>query len=203
MKTDVIRINTQGTGIEAALNQAEAVSAYKGLAHKDGLHLRLLTEEMMGMVRAITGEHDLQFWIEDKDDVYQLHLVTRTAMDAEKRSGLLSAATSGKNAAAVGILGKIRDVFERSMDSLNEYPESLIYGFVSEESTGNDMAEMNARSAAMEWSLKRYRESLEQELAQHKEEWDQFEKSIIAKLADEVIIYIKGNQVELVVFKKL
>ena len=124
-------------------------------------------------------------------------------MDAEKRSGLLSAATSGKNAAAVGILGKIRDVFERSMDSLNEYPESLIYGFVSEESTGNDMAEMNARSAAMEWSLKRYRESLEQELAQHKEEWDQFEKSIIAKLADEVIIYIKGNQVELVVFKKL
>ena len=48
MKTDKITVSSQGARMGAALEQAEKVAAYKGLKMKDALHLRLLTEEMIG-----------------------------------------------------------------------------------------------------------------------------------------------------------
>ena len=67
MVTDVIVVSTQGNRMETALEQAEKVAAYKGLAKRDELQLRLLTEEMMGLVRSITGKKEGRFWIEDQD----------------------------------------------------------------------------------------------------------------------------------------
>ena len=60
--------------MEAALAQAEKVAAYKGLTGKNALHLRLLAEEMMGMMRSITGETEGKFWIEDESGEFRLHL---------------------------------------------------------------------------------------------------------------------------------
>ena len=94
MKTDKITVYSSGKQIEKVLNEAEKVAAYKGLSPRNRLHLRLLTEEMMGMMRSITGEKEGQFWIEDEDGVYQLHLVVRTDMDDTKREQLLAASTS-------------------------------------------------------------------------------------------------------------
>ena len=68
MKTDKITVSSQGARMNAALEQAEKVAAYKGLSMKDGLHLRLLTEEMMGLMRSITGEREGIFWIEDHEE---------------------------------------------------------------------------------------------------------------------------------------
>ena len=68
MKTDVITVSAKGQRMGAALEQVEKVAAYKELSQKDALHLRLLTEEMMGMMRSITGEPEGQFWIEDEDE---------------------------------------------------------------------------------------------------------------------------------------
>ena len=65
MKTDVIVVSSNGERMEEALAQVEKVAAFKGLSGKNALHLRLLTEEMMGMMRSITGETEGQFWIED------------------------------------------------------------------------------------------------------------------------------------------
>ena len=91
MKTDLITISSTGRKMEKALEQAEKVSSYKGLSGKNALHLRLLTEEMMGMMRAITGETEGTFWIDDEDGIYKLHLVVFTRMDSEKREQLLKA----------------------------------------------------------------------------------------------------------------
>ena len=85
MKTDAIQITSKGAGMKSALEQAEKVAAYKGLSGKSALHLRLLTEEMMGMMRSITGEVSGVFWIEDDEQgTYQLHLQVVTVMDPEK-----------------------------------------------------------------------------------------------------------------------
>ena len=69
MKTDVITVSSKGKRMESALAQVDKLAAYKGLSPKDALHLRLLTEEMMGMMRSITGETNGEFWIEDEDGV--------------------------------------------------------------------------------------------------------------------------------------
>ena len=103
MITDKIVVSSKGNQMESALRQAEKVAAYKELGEKQTMHLRLLTEEMMGMMRSITGETRGVFWIEDDgDDTYQLHLKVDTRMDSEKRDQLLAASTSGKNESAKG-----------------------------------------------------------------------------------------------------
>ena len=100
MKTDVIVIYSDGSEMEEALVQAEKTAQYKGLSHKAALHLRLLTEEMLGMMRSITGNVKGRFWIEDEKGAFQLHLKVKTFVDFEKREQLLKASTSGKNEAA-------------------------------------------------------------------------------------------------------
>ena len=99
-----------------ALAQAEKVAAYKELSPKSALHLRLLTEEMMGMMRSITGEPNGFFWIEDEDGVYQLHLQVKTRMNTDRRERLLSASSSGGNESAKGLMGRLRDFFDRGAD---------------------------------------------------------------------------------------
>ena len=115
MKTDVIVVSSRGSRMESALAEVDKVAAYKSLSPKQALHLRLLTEEMMGMVRSITGEMNGMFWIENKDKAFTLHLSTKTVMDAIKRYQFLSTSTTNRNEAAKGFIGFLRDKFEAAM----------------------------------------------------------------------------------------
>ena len=103
MKSDVIHVTNEGEGFDRALLQAEATARFNNLDHRSALHLRLLTEEMMGMMRALTGEREADFWIESEDGTVCLHLCVTTPMNAEMRRKLLAASTSGENSAVKGI----------------------------------------------------------------------------------------------------
>ena len=182
MKSDVIHVTSKGVGTEEALAQADATARFKNLSKKDSMHLRLLTEEMMSLVHALTGEREADFWLEEDDDTFVLHLHTITVMNSEKRSQLLSSSTSGKNVAAKGILGKLRDLLERTMEPAdgsltNYYPSGWVYT--------TDPTAMSATTMDVE-----------------QEKWDELEKSIIGKLADEVKISIMGDIVDVTIYKK-
>lgn len=198
MRSDVIHVTNEGAGIDEALEQTEKVAAFKGLEKKSAMHLRLLTEEMMGMMRALTGEREAEFWIDDDDGIFELHLKAETRMTGELRKKLLSASTSGKNATAKGILGKLRDLFERAIEPVDEgLPLFYTAGL---EHSGADLGALTVEAAGM-WSLNAYRASVESGKTP-KEEWDELEKSVIANIADEVKIGIADNSVEMTVFKK-
>ena len=49
-----------------------------------------------------------------------------------------------------------------------------------------------------EWSLSRYQ--LQKDAKE--EEWDELEKSVVAKLADDITVGVKNGKVELVIKKK-
>ena len=51
------------------------------------------------------------------------------------------------------------------------------------------------------WSMREYRSAVEEHRAEAPEQWDELEKSITARLADEVKIFIRGNAVEMVIEK--
>ena len=53
MKTDKITVTNAGQGMAEAVDQAAAAAAYRGLTGKEKVHLRLLAEEMLGMLRQI------------------------------------------------------------------------------------------------------------------------------------------------------
>ena len=196
MKTDVITVTSGGRGMADALDQAAAVAAYKGLNNKKTLHLRLLTEEMLGLMRSVTGDAEGRFWIEDQRGICEIHLIVDTPMTAKKRAALLSASTSGKNDAATGIMGRLRDFFSRDDDLDAGFFTPMMSEAVFESGTSPTLD--------MEWSLARYRAEL---LAHPREDeeaaraWDELEKSVVTHVADEVKVYIRGDRVEMVILK--
>ncbi len=197
MKTDVIHVSSDGTGINEALAQAEAVAVYKSLPAKNALHLRLLTEEMMGMVRALTGKREADFWIEDQNGSYQLHLKTETAMNTLLREKLLEVSTTGQNKEATTFMGKLRDMFERSLEPDETGRDPLMHSGMM---TGSGVTSIDSAAAGV-WSFSLYKSALAKGEGPQ-EDWDQLEKSIVANVADEVEIGIKDNQVEMVIYKK-
>ncbi len=200
MKTDVITVSSKGARMEIALQQAEKVAEYKGLSKKNAMHLRLLTEEMMGLMRSITGEAEGKFWIEDTDDNYELHLQTVTRMTSEKREQLLSTASSGKNESARGLMGRLRDFFDRGADEdISGYTSPLLLHGMYESSSTSTLD--------WEWSMARCEEVLapyvKKEDKEALEAWDELEKSVVAKVADDVKVSIRGRVVEMTILKKM
>ncbi len=193
MKTDVVVVSSKGRKMDAALAQTEKVAQYKELTHKQALHLRLLAEEMMSMMGSIAGEVEGDFWIEDDEGTYKLHLQVQTDMDASQRKQLVSVASSGQNEAHRGLMGKLRAFFEPDDDL-------PVFYDVGMESTG-DYAVDSA------WSMRLYREQLENYMRQKRtgaeDAWDELEKSVVAHVADDVKVSIKGRTVEMTIIKKL
>ena len=199
MKTDVVTISGRGSGMEAALEQAEKTAVYKGLTGKDAMHLRLLTEEMMGVMRSVTGETDGLFWIEDREGTYELHLQVRTRLSDEKREQLLSVSSSGKNESAKGLMGRLRDFFYWNGDDLAIGESTLLLPDAFEHSSSPTLD--------WEWSMKRYETALYTMVKQNdpaaKEAWDELEKSVVKNVADDVKVFIRSGVVEMVIIKKL
>lgn len=136
MKSDVFRIDGSEQSIEAAQHQAELTAQYRGLNEKNTLQLRIMTEEIMGLARSITGEKEASFWLESEGKRFSLHLQTKTEMDASKRYQLMYTSTTHKNEAAKGFIGFLRDKIENALQqesdgvyydsnnqALNEAPE--------------------------------------------------------------------------------
>ena len=200
MRTDVIVVSSRGAQMEKALNQVEKVADYKELSPKDALQLRLLTEEMMGMMRAITGETEGEFWIEDEDSVYQLHLRVKTRMNSEKRDQLLAASSTGKNESAKGLMGRLLDFFDREMDEdIATLGSPLVLPDMFENSS--------ASTLDWEWSMSAYQSRLstmlDEQNSSAKEMWDELEKSVVTHVADDIRVSIRGQQAEMTILKKI
>ena len=200
MKTDVIKVSSRGSRIETALNHAQLVADYKKLSPKNALHLRLLAEETLCMMRSITGETEGEFWIEDEDGVYQLHLRVRTPMDSVKREQLLAVSSSGKNESARGLMGRLRNFFDMEADEDIAAVSGTLYAGLYEETSSTSVLDY-------EWSMLRYEEQLAARIRTDdtaaKEAWDEIEKSVVAHVADDVKVSIRGRTVEMTIFKKM
>jgi hypothetical protein len=198
MKTDVISVSGQKKMMETAIGQADKVAAYKGLSEKDAMHLRLLTEEMMGLMQSVTGADEGEFWIEDEDGEYRLHLLVRTLLSTEKKEQLLSVSGSGKNESAKGLLGRMREFFDWGVD--DDITSNTLFLPDMYEHTSSPMLDW-------EWSMRQYETALSARVAKEEpgaqEAWDELEKSVVKKVADDVKVYLRRGTAEMVILKKL
>lgn len=202
MKTDTIRITPQGDGICEALIETEKAAGFRGLEPKQTLHLRLLAEEMTGMLKTIVGPTELRYWVESEGMLFSLHLATDVQLDSETRKELLKVSTSGENSAAKGFMGHLKDIFVRFCEVNDSNTLAAEYGYAYVDVVGYDAsADMSPNAMLYGWSLKAYRDAVAAQPDRESEEWDELEKSITAKLADEVKIFIRRNTVEMVIEK--
>ena len=192
MKSHVHKIKKGTEVLDEIFVESEKVAKYNELNHKQALQLRLLCEELVNMLPAIVSNFSGDFWIETKGDAYELCVsVSVDDMDAETRDRLIQVSKNNKNASVVGITGKIRAVFDYMAMGSNDPMISPAgrYGF----GTSIDFSQI--------WSLQQYRNGLQKGEKESKE-WDEFEKSIIAKIADDVIVGVQGKNVNMIIKKK-
>lgn len=173
-----------------------------GLDHQNGLHVRLLVEETVGMLAAMVGSFKAKLWIEGDSEGCSIKLNASTDMDIDKKQELLSMSTSGKNASVKGFMSKIGDMIQNSILNMDNtaalqtmYGGSMLdYGY----NTGNSNFNVNAEDYV--WTLAEYKERLSSGQLKPDEACD-LEKSIVASLADNVIVGVKKDKVTLEIVK--
>ena len=203
MKTDIVNVFPSGDGRDQALDLTERTGAYCGLDQKASLRLRLLSEELIELIRSFSKDIKSEFWLETAgNNNIELHLKTTIAMDLQTKKELLSVSSSGKNSAAKGIIGKIREMI--ASVTLPDDPESqsMAQQALGLMALGTQMGSYYGGSYS--WSLATYMASVDRanlETEDVKEAKDELEKSIVANLADEIKVNIVGSDVEVIIYK--
>ena len=194
MKSNVCKIEKGTKDLEAILRESEKVAVYNELTHKQTLQLRLLCEEIDGMLPEIIDRFEGDLWIEFEDGVCKVNVsIQIESFSIEKKDELIAIAKDKKNAAAVGITGKIRSAVENffldedALRACAAYSDSYYFG------AGHS-------DYACLWSLEKYRSGIEKK--ENGEDWDELEKSVIASVADDVVVGVKGKRADIIIIKK-
>ncbi len=201
MKTDVISLYGDLGGQSKAMAETEHFSEYLGLTGKTAMHLRLLTEEAISMVHGIVQDFEGSFWLEseqtEKGTLCRICVTADVDVSDGQEAKLLDVATSGKNEAAKGIIGKIRQVLRWSLQHTDD--EDLVKQSWYEMGAYGPHA-TSVQAVGSFWSLADYRKKVENADAAESER-DELEKSIVAKLADEVKVGIRSGKAEVMIEK--
>lgn len=197
MKSDVCKIYNGTKDLEAIFKECEKVAVYNELTPKQALQLRLICEEIDGMLPNIIDNFEGSIWFEFEDGTCRVNVsIQIPALDITKKEELIGLAKNRKNAAAVGIVGKIRSAVEDvllddvAMGTLTILPDT------SHLPTTFDLG----LGYAHVWSLQNYRSTVDKD--EKAEAWDELEKSVIASVADDVIVGVKGKHADIIIIKK-
>lgn len=195
MQSNVCKIEKGVKDLDAILKESEKVAVYNELNHKQTLQLRLLCEEIDGMLPKIIDDFDGDFWIDFEDGVCKVNLSIRFAkFTSNKKKELLSLAKDKKNASVKGIVAKVGAAIEEFfLDEENINAMSMMSEF-------DGMTVGSCVESSYYWSLDQYKTAVRQ--AKKAEAWDEIEKSVIASVADDVIVGVKGLQATITIVKK-
>ena len=202
--SDKFMVNSDAGRMEAARYATENFAWQAKLSRRDTLRLDLLVEETLGMARTMLEDFYGQIWFTAEGKACEIHFEATADMNADKKEELLSVSSTGKNASARGFMARLGETISgllrsagKSMDAYGQ--ETMKYGIVHTP----DMAGASAGMVTV-WSLQSYVSDLNAapdgdtgaEAA-----WDELEKSIVAKLADDVIVGVRGDRIDLVIKK--
>lgn len=198
MISNVCKIENGTKDLEAILKESEKVAIYNEFTHKQALHLRLICEELDGMLPEVVGSFEGKLWIEVENGACTVKAVIDVnALTAKSKEKLINVSKDKKNASAVGIVGKIRSAMENFFLDYSEADEA----FTSASMMNMRTSYSYAWDYTYYWNLSEYRTMVNKQ--EEKSSWDELEKSVIASVADDITIGIKGSKAEITIIKKL
>lgn len=193
MKSNECILKGRDEDIARALKEVEKTAVYNKLGRKEAIQLRLLAEELMGMQKGILGFTKGVFYVENHKKLYNLYLHSEIRVDMQTQERFVEMSTKGKNTAYDGFKGKLRMIADKMLND----PAAGCYitdTYVDGTMIFNDPAAQYEQI----WALSQYRKEAEQNAA----EWDELERSIVASIADEVIVGARTDYVDLIAVKK-
>ena len=204
MVSDKFMVNSDAGRMAAARYATENFAWQIKLDKRDTLRLDLLVEETLGMVKTMLDDFYGQIWFVADGKACEIHFEATADMNANKKEELLAVSSTGKNAAARGFMAKLGDMisgalhgFGQTIDAYGQ--ETVKYGIVHSPAPMSGNADMMTI-----WTLQTYRSDLDQARGANlaaEEAWDELEKSIVAKLADDIVVGVKGDRIDLVIKK--
>lgn len=197
MKSNICVLSNNKECLNDILSETEKVLVYNNLEKQNALRLRLLAEEMVGLVSELIDNFDGEFYLENKGNKYRLCASLDVSyMDKNLKQKLIDLSSNKKNKFSKGIKGKILSAFENIALSISEngvcVPGSIVYNPYEDYTDGVTYA----------WRLNDYKEEVKADVQAKANEWDELEKSIIAKLADDVLVGVRTEKVEIMIIKK-
>ena len=197
-KTERIYLNSTVQRNEDLQLWVEDFAAETGMTKRDALRVSLLVEETAGMVRGMMQDYESEMWLEGDRNSCTLYLdVVSRSSEEEKQD---------QQTAPAGFMGKICELLQCAyrFDSDADVPDAWLDAVPGYMSFG--AAKKEEKPVMMgQWSLGNYRHALKEKVredATAETSLDELEKSIVANLADEVIIGIKDSRVKLVISKQ-
>lgn len=210
MKTEQIFISSKDLRHKEVMDMTESFTSELLLEDKEASRIRLLVEETLGMVQILTEDFIAYLSLESDENQVKINLDVKTEMDYEKKKDLISVSKSGKNSAVKSFMGQIGEFLEKALDDFSstanltdDYKRGLLdYG---EMGVGTGVDSMDA---SFVWSLYQYKNKLSTEDNAPADETDlaildELEKSIVAKIADDVIVGVKKDRANLTIIKNL
>ncbi|SCZ77539.1 hypothetical protein [Pseudobutyrivibrio xylanivorans] len=202
--TEQIFVNSDEKRYNEVYEQVDKSIEELHLNKKDSLHMKLLFEESIGMVKAITGDFTAMVWAEKYDGESWLRLVGKTNMDIDKKTDLMSVSSTGSNALAVGFMGKVRDFVETgllSYDGVMKLQQKYSgYGMgISGSYLDTAVASNPSAFTGFMWTMDDYKESLKNGHGQPEVTacWEELEKSIVGSIAKDVVVGVEKDQIEM------
>ena len=207
MVSEKFMVNSDAGRMAAARYATENFAWQAGLDRRATLRLSLLVEETLGMMKAMVDDFYGRLWFTGDDGACEIHLEATANMDSDRKQALLSMASSGKNAATRGFMGLLGEVISNALHNIGHAVDTAYGGTVV---SGSVIAPAGLGTPDLYdltpvWTLEQYKANVEKgrlsadALEQAKED---LEKSIVANLADDVIVGVKGDRIELIIAKK-
>ncbi len=208
-----ILVSSDEVLIAKAMETAEEFVKQFNLESKKALHIRLLTEEVLEMVKSMVQGYTADFWLEGENDEIRICLEAKANINIAREKELMSASKDGKNILVKGFTAKLAQFMTHHKEYINEllnagdsYMNYIPSDYLCIHQTGGYFA-----TTEVMWSMVDYRNYLydaqtpanEQIEEQIEEQKDELEKSIVANIADDVKVGVKGDHVTMIAIKKI
>lgn len=201
-----LRVGDDPALIKAAMDEAEGFIKDLALDPKSALRIRLLTEEVLEMVKTMVGTFSGDFWVEHSKDEFHIHLDGKTQnLDLNKENELLSASKDGENISIRGFGAKISHFITHYDEYINNLLDAM------GESVTNDYMYLgpitdNATASQIQWTMQNYANYVtdgSNEGENIEADRDELEKSILANLADDIQVGVLDDNITITVIKKI
>ncbi len=140
-----------------------------GVEGKNALRFSLLTEEAVRLAKSIIDSSEyVRLWFEGDDKVSYIMVSTKNSLNSDQQEQFISASSSGQNQA------KANQTFFDVIRKMVKQP------------------------AAATWSLRQYESELDTKRKEDKysvDAWEDLERSVLAKLSDEIVVSAKDGGV--------